>query len=132
MDPIRQFATGILLMAFTVGLVVIWLVLLNARDRRTAAALQAVAGRLPADLQGLIAIQVSSGLFSRACRVHLDTWALCGEEVLRVFDRLAGALPANLHLTATGASCARPPVPFTIQWDGGPAYPSARRSLALG
>jgi len=86
------------------GPVLVWLILLNLRDRRTARLRLGVYEPLAsAELRGRIAVKVRCGVFSRSSTVIVDTLACTHHEVWEIFTRVALRLPPYVRLLVHGA-----------------------------
>jgi hypothetical protein len=86
------------------GPVLVWLILLNLRDRRTARLRLAVSEPLAsAELRGRIAVQVRCAVFARSSTVIVDALACTHHEVWEIFTRAASRLPPCVRLLVHGA-----------------------------
>jgi hypothetical protein len=86
------------------GPVIVWLILLNLRDRRISQLRLTVSEPLAsADLRGRIASQVRCAMFSRRCTVVVDTLDCTHHEVWDIFTRVASRLPPCVRFLVHGA-----------------------------
>jgi hypothetical protein len=86
------------------GPVLVWLILLNLRDRRISQLRLTVSEPLAAaDLRGRIAVQVRSAVFSRSNTVIVDALAGTHDEVWDIFIRVASRLPPCVRFLVHGA-----------------------------
>jgi hypothetical protein len=86
------------------GPMVVWLILLNLRDRRISQLRLTVSEPLAAaELRGRIAVQVRSTLFSHNSTVIIDALASSHHEVWDIFTRVASRLPPCVRFLVHGA-----------------------------
>ena len=76
--------------------------LLNARDRRREALLEAVWSLAPRELRHLIAIQAHCGLLLRQRVIRVDMRDCARDEVWDAVARWSGGLPPGVRLIVTG------------------------------
>jgi hypothetical protein len=86
------------------GPMLVWLILLNLRDRRISRLRLAVAEPLAAaDLRGRVAVRVRCAMFSRRNMVIVDALACTHHEVWDIFTRVTSRLPPYVRLLVHAA-----------------------------
>jgi hypothetical protein len=114
MKALGDAALALIIVATPVVLITLWMLLLNARDRRDAA-LRAVIGQCCSELglRGIVGVDVTVGACRRTSRVTLDMRLCTAADVCRVIDLLEPRLPRGVipWIVVTGPSlsaCAEP------------------------
>jgi len=106
---------ALVVVAAAIALPTLALIRLNRRDRRRDA-LQATIGVCLRELglRGMIAVQVSIGVWLGGARVTLDMRLCAAQHVWQVIDRVHPVLPrgATLRIVASSPCRAQPSSPF--------------------
>ena len=92
----------LLVIFFTVGPVLGLALLLNARDRRRAALLEATWSLAPRGLRHLIAVEVRSGVLARRSSVEVDMRDCSRDEIWDAVARWSAGLPPGVRLSVAG------------------------------
>ena len=87
---------------FGIGPVLGLALLLNARDRRRAALLEATWSLTPRELRHLIAIQVHCGLLLRRSAIRVDMRDCTRDEIWGAIERWSAGLPPGVRLVVNG------------------------------
>jgi hypothetical protein len=86
------------------GPVLVWLILVNLRDRRASRLRLTVSEELAsADLRGRIAVQVRCAVVLQSDTVIVDVLACTHHEVWGIFTRVASRLPPRVRFLIHGA-----------------------------
>lgn len=105
-------------LALTLGWPIIWLMLLNLRDRRQDRVLQTVLGEVNSrELMGQVAVRVRSGLVSRRSVVMVHILAYSPNEIWEIMTRLSRRLSPEVRLELTGTVGREPVTPFTVRME---------------
>ena len=114
MKALGDAALALVVVAMPVVLITLWMLLLNARDRRDAA-LRAVIGQCCSELglRGMVGVDVTGGACRRTSRVALDMRLCTAADICRLIDLLEPRLPQGVipWIVVTGpsrSSCAEP------------------------
>jgi hypothetical protein len=103
LDILTALLRFAIVVAFAVGTPVIWLILLNRRDRRQLALAHGVLDRVNSrDLRGRVAVQARSGLLWGRSVVTVDVLASSRNEVWEIMTRLSRHLSPRVRLEVTG------------------------------
>jgi hypothetical protein len=90
--------------AIIFGPVLVWLILLNLRDRRASQLRLTVSEQLAsADLRGRVAVQVQCAVWPRSSMVIVDVLACTYHEVWDAFARVTSCLPPRVRFLIHGA-----------------------------
>lgn len=93
----------VIVVALTLGAPLVWLMLLNLRDRRQAALLSAVLDQISSrELRGRIGVQVRSGVLSGRSVVTVNLLAPSRNEIWEIMTRFARHLSPEVRLAVTG------------------------------
>ena len=96
---VSEFLNGLMVVSLSAGPVALWLLLLNARDRRSDSVAILVRRICEApSLRGRVAMTVRAPLLSRRIAVVLDMSECCTEDVWSTACGLAGVLPYHVAL----------------------------------
>ncbi len=102
-----EWTTGlqaVVMLALTVGMPLVWAVLLNHRDRRQARLLQAVLDQVSSpDLRGRVAVRVRSGVLWPRSRLEVSVLSWSPQEIWELMTRLSECLSSRVRLEVTGS-----------------------------
>lgn len=92
-----------MVLALTLGVPLVWLMLLNLRDRRQATLLNAVVDEVSSrELRGRVGVQIRSRVLSRRSVVTVNVFACSRNEIWELMTRLAQRLSPEVQLEVTG------------------------------
>lgn len=116
-------------LALTLGWPIIWLMLLNLRDRRQDRVLQTVLGEVSSrELMGQVAVRVRSGLISRRSVVMVHILAYSPNEIWEIMTRLSRRLSPEVRLELTGTVGRDFLTTFTVKPVSGRPLPRPRQA----
>lgn len=116
-------------LALTVGIPVIWLMLLNLRDRRQDRILKAALGEVSSrELMGRVAVRVRSGVLSGRSVVMIHILAYSPNEIWEIMTRLSRRLSSDVRLELTGTVGRDFLTTFTVKPVSGRPLPRAREA----
>lgn len=108
-------------LALTLGTPLVWLALLNLRDRRQASVLHAVLREISSrELLGRVAVRVRCGVLSRRCVATVSILACSRNEIWEIMARLSGRLSPQVRLEVTGPVDRQFLATFTVKTTSGP------------
>ncbi len=102
MVHVTQFGGFVASLALIIGPVLLWLILLNRRDRRQDRLLGSVLAQLSSpELRGRVAVRVRSGVLSPRSVVTLHVLAYSRSEIWEIMTRLSQCLSPHVKLEVT-------------------------------
>ncbi len=115
-QAIREVTGLAITLVMSVGPLGLLVGLLNRRDRREAALLDAVAGQFSAvTVRSDITLQVRCRLLAGRAAVRVNMGACSREEIWEAITRLRRTLPAPVRLTVEGRVDHQPPARLTVE-----------------
>jgi hypothetical protein len=107
MTPLADAVVAVVIVGTPPTLLTLWMLLLNRRDRRRAAIAATVGGCCRAlGLSGMVALDVSAGVWTRRARVTLDMRLCAAADIWRMVELLRMRLPrgVTLRIVVAGSS----------------------------
>ena len=131
MQELIELSGALVVLALTMGPVLLWAALLNLRDRRQAVLRSAVLAEIGSrDLLGRVALRVQSGVLRRKSVVTVHILGGSERELWEILTRLARRLSPRIRLELTGQMDGFIPATLTVQTTARPFPRPSRPTLA--